>query len=80
MAYNATKKKLCLEPQDYGLPSNSQSRLARQILHFITSNPGLETNGTIDNHVRTLLDYVPCIVEAFKRIKKGSSYYRRIVT
>ena len=28
---------------------------------------------------RTPLDYVPCISEAFKRITKASSYYRRIL-
>ena len=28
---------------------------------------------------RTPLDYVPCISEAFIRITKGSSYYRRIL-
>ena len=27
----------------------------------------------------TGLEYVPCICEAFKRIPKGSSYYRRIL-
>ena len=28
---------------------------------------------------KTPLDYVPCISEAFQRITKGSSYYRRIL-
>ena len=28
---------------------------------------------------RTPLDYVPCISEVFKRITKGSSYYRQIL-
>ena len=32
----------------------------------------------VDKHGKTPLDYVPNIVEAFKRIKK-ESYYRRIM-
>ena len=51
----------------------SHSRLVRQILHFITRNLGLETNGVVtpaDKHGRTSLDYVPFIIKAFKQIKK----------
>ena len=36
------------------------------------SNPSEKTG-------KTPLDYVPCISEAFQRITKGSSYYRRIL-
>ena len=28
---------------------------------------------------KTPLDYIPCVSEAFKRINKASSYYRRII-
>ena len=33
----------------------------------------------IDKHGRTPLDLIPCIAEAFKKIKKGSGNYRRIL-
>ena len=33
----------------------------------------------VDKHGRNQLDYIPSVVEAFKRLKKGSSYYRRIL-
>ena len=61
----------------------SHSRLARQVLHFETRNPGLEPKEVathVDKHRRILLYYIPCVILTFKRIKKGSSYYRRIIT
>ena len=33
----------------------------------------------VDKQGKTPLDYVPNIIEAFNRIKKGSNYYRRIL-
>ena len=59
----------------------SHFRLERQTLHFKARNPGLEFNGVathVDKHGRTPLNYILCIVEAFKRIKKGTSDYRII--
>ena len=32
----------------------------------------------IDKQGKTPLDYITNVIEAFKRIKKGSNYYRRI--
>ena len=32
-----------------------------------------------DKHGRTPLDLIPCIAEAFKKIKKGSGNYKRIL-
>ena len=29
---------------------------------------------------KTPLDYISCVRESFKRMKKGSSYYRRILS
>ena len=43
----------------------------------------LKSNGVkifVDKHGRNSLDYIPCAVKIFKRIKKGSTiYYRRIL-
>ena len=42
----------------------------------------LRSNGVsppVDKHGKTPLDYIPNVVEAFKRIKKWSHYYRRIL-
>ena len=42
----------------------------------------LRSNGVkipADKHGRTSLDYIPNVVDSFKRIKKGSNYYRRIL-
>ena len=60
-----------------------QSRPVRKLLHFKARNPGLElsSNGDttpIDKYGRTPLNYVPRVIKVLKRIKKGSSYYRRI--
>ena len=62
----------------------SYSRLFRQLLHFKSRHPGLEVSSNvivtpIDKHGRTPLDYILCVVEAFKRTKKWSSYNRRII-
>ena len=46
------------------------------------SYPGQEPNEVVtpvDKHGRTRLNYIPCVVGAFKKIKKGSRYYRRII-
>ena len=57
--------------------------MARKILHVKARNPGLEPNGVVtplDKHERIPLDYISCVVQAFKRIKKVSIYHRRIIT
>ena len=33
----------------------------------------------VDTHGRIPLNYIPNVVDAFKRIKRGSNYYRRIL-
>ena len=33
----------------------------------------------VDRHGRTPLNYIPNVVDVFKRIKRGSEYYRRIL-
>ena len=38
---------------------------------------GLSTQ--VDKQVKTPLNYIPNVVEASKRIKKGSNFYRRIL-
>ena len=58
--------------------------LIKKLLQFKARNPGLELNSNlvrtpIDKHGRTPIDYIPCVVEAFKGIKKRSSYNRRIL-
>ena len=45
--------------------------------NLILKSTGVST--PVDKQGKTPLDYVPNIVDAFKRIKKGSSYYRRIL-
>ena len=62
----------------------SYARLVRVISNMERVYPNLTLKSTgvstpVDKHGKTPLDYVPNIVEAFKRIKKGSSYYRRIL-
>ena len=39
----------------------------------------LENFTTSDKIGKTPLAYISCVRESFKRIKKGSSYYRRIL-
>ena len=61
----------------------SYHRLIKSLLQFKARNQGKELNlqGVripVDKHGRTPFDYIPCVVEAFKRIKKASLYYRRI--
>ena len=51
---------------------------------FKERNPGLRLMSTgvtlpSDKTDKTPLDYFSCVSEAFKRIKKGSSYYRIIL-
>ena len=63
----------------------SYHRLIKPLLQFKAKNPGMElkSNGVkifVDKHGRNSLDYIPCAVKIFKRIKKGSTiYYRRIL-
>ena len=62
----------------------SYARLVRVTSNMEKVYPNLTLKSTgvstpVDKHGKTPLDYVPNIVEAFKRIKKGSSYYRRIL-
>ena len=62
----------------------SYARLVRVVSNMERVYPNLILKSTgvstpVDKHGKTPLDYVPNIVEAFKRIKKGSSYYRRIL-
>ena len=61
----------------------SYHRLIKSLLQFKARNQGKELNlqGVripVDKHGRTPFDYIPRVVEAIKRIKKGSLYYRRI--
>ena len=63
----------------------SYHRLIKLLPQFKAKNPGMElkSNGVkifVDKHGRNSLDYIPCAVKIFKRIKKGSTiYYRRIL-
>ena len=62
----------------------SHSGLARQILLMKSKYPDLELkpNGVdapVDKHGRTPFDHIPCAINTFKRIKKVSNYYRRIL-
>ena len=61
----------------------SHSRLVREIQLMKTRYPDLElksngVNTPVDKQKRTPFDYIPPVVDAFKRIKKGSNYYQRI--
>ena len=62
----------------------SQSRLAKEILLMKTRYPDLElgSNGVnipVNKQGRTPLVYITNVVDAFKRIKKGSNYHWRIL-
>ena len=42
----------------------------------------LRSNGVstpVNEQAKAPLDYIPILVDAFQRIKKGSNYYRRIL-
>ena len=58
--------------------------LIKLLLRFKVRNPGMELNSNgvripVDKCGRTPLNYIPCLDKAIKRIKKGSSCYRRIL-
>ena len=53
------------------------SNMERVYPNLILKSIGVST--PVDKQGKTPLDYVPNIVDAFKRIKKGSSYNRRIL-
>ena len=62
----------------------SHSRLERVLQHMRTIYPDLElsskgVNTPVDQQVKARLDYIPNVVEVFKRIKQGFNYYRRIL-
>ena len=62
----------------------SHFRLERVILRLKTIYPDLKlsSNGVktrVDKQGKSPLNNIPNVVEAFKRIKKGSNYYRRIL-
>ena len=62
----------------------SYARLVRVLSNMEKVYPGLKLNskGVVtpaDKLGKTPLDYINNVVDAFKRIKKGSSYYRRIL-
>ena len=62
----------------------SYHSLIKLLLRFKVRNPGMELNSNgvripVDKCGRTPLNYIPCLDKAIKRIKKGSSCYRRIL-
>ena len=62
----------------------SYARLGRVLSNMRNLYPELKLKSKgvvtpVDKQGKTPLDYVPNIIEAFNRIKKGSNYYRRIL-
>ena len=62
----------------------SYARLVRVLSNMEKVYPGLKLKSKgvvtpVDKLGKTPLDYISNVIEAFKRIKKGSSYYRRIL-
>ena len=62
----------------------SHARLVRVLGHMEKVYPGLKLKSKgvsipVDKLGKTPLDYISNVAEAFSRIKKGSSYYRRIL-
>ena len=60
------------------------TKLKTSLKKFRKRNPGLSlalkgVTLTSDKTGKTLFDYIACASEFFKRIQKGSSYYRRIL-
>ena len=62
----------------------SYARLVRVLINMERVYPGLKLNSKgvvtpVDKLGKTPLDYITNVADAFKRIKKGSNYYRRIL-
>ena len=61
------------------VPQPRQTRQTITPLQDKKSRPGAEFEWSRRQTGRTPLNYIPFVIKTFKIIKRGSSYYRRII-